>query len=1075
MFSYFKIVIASLAVFMYFAVCQASSSAQSTDQIWVTKAYSATGLAPNNGPAVAMATRGNRVAIGYPLIATVVLFEKDEFGQWKQIDTLVNPDGLTNCYFGQSLCFVGDDLFVGSYSLSSSVSADRSYVVRPSGVNPTSLVKNSRTYVYRLSTNNKYSLVQKIEGVSVNLATNGVYFVAGPAIETLNPPDFLCIYIKDDFGQWVLQTKFTWYGDFITSNIAFVGDYLVVVRSGHAEHAFDKGLGQLERRVYTLLSKGMGLINHRWPFEGMNWFGVEGDSSSSANDAGLFVFGKVGLSGWILLRNDSFARNSPFGGGGATIGFASLIRSIANEVYASDPLGGGDSTVAGSGAIHFAQITSPNDGIPLASAFTPPDRMSFNQPVDETRLVGSGTTTTWHYSKYAHPENNPAMSFGYSFDLNDTYLVAGAPKRGYFNFGVAPSNPYGAVYVYDRISREFKLWVNGYDLSNDSGTTRFGSSVIRHGDSFIIGSNSASGTFHTLAEVYPLTVTLAQPSLTPGVQTSATIKITRPAPKGGIKCLITPTFNNLTNLPSTVVIPEGKLTASFPVLTNQNVDGIAIVTVVANGFADCRTLFRIVSPRVILNVSAAKTTLGPGETTDLSVTIDKPAPSGGITLSITKSVDILAGPSVIIIPQGAVTGTVTLTAKSIPTATTASVSITTGSDTKAVGITVNPPTIKGFSISPTSVPGGQSATGTLNLSYNAPDGGITVKITSNNGAATVPATVTVPAGVSSTTFPITTKPVTTLTVTNLTAMLNGVTVLATLSIRPPAALSTIVITPANVVGGTVNATGTITLSDVAPAGGGPVTLASNKPTAATVPATVVVPEGSTSTTFTITSKVVTVSTPVTVTGKYLTVTKTATVTVDPPGRSVPLASLQSKPSTTIGGETVHLTLTLRNPAPPEGVSVVVQVSDAKLATAPSTVFIPAGASQSTFAVLTQQVFKSQGIRVTVRSGKGAVSSDITLTPQPKITKFMIAAKEVLSNQAVIATVELASPAPSNGTWVSIKSTNKSIEPVQDFLVPSGTKSTSVTIRAGKVTRKTVVNLTAATSGGSKTLSISVLP
>jgi hypothetical protein len=72
---------------------------------------------------------------------------------------------------------------------------------------------------------------------------------------------------------------------------------------------------------------------------------------------------------------------------------------------------------------------------------------------------------------------------------------------------------------------------------------------------------------------------------------------------------------------------------------------------------------------------------------------------------------------------------------------------------------------------------------------------------------------------------------------------------------PAASLSAVGVSPADVVGGDP-ATGTVVLSSTAPSGGFQVVLSSDNPVAATVPASVTVPAGSTSATFTVTTSAV---------------------------------------------------------------------------------------------------------------------------------------------------------------------------------------------------------------------------
>jgi streptogramin lyase len=86
---------------------------------------------------------------------------------------------------------------------------------------------------------------------------------------------------------------------------------------------------------------------------------------------------------------------------------------------------------------------------------------------------------------------------------------------------------------------------------------------------------------------------------------------------------------------------------------------------------------------------------------------------------------------------------------------------------------------------PTSVVGGQPAIGQVVLSQFAPTGGVVVPLSSSNpAAAVVPATATVPAGTTGTTFPITTFAVPTVTPVVLTARGPGSPVSATLQVQP---------------------------------------------------------------------------------------------------------------------------------------------------------------------------------------------------------------------------------------------------------------------------------------------------
>jgi hypothetical protein len=189
-----------------------------------------------------------------------------------------------------------------------------------------------------------------------------------------------------------------------------------------------------------------------------------------------------------------------------------------------------------------------------------------------------------------------------------------------------------------------------------------------------------------------------------------------------------------------------------------------------------------------------------------------------------------------------------------------------------------------FFLDPLDVPGGTPSTGTVVLNGVAPSGGASVTLQSGNTAvATMPASVTVPAGSNRVSFTVTTFPVSSSTSVNLTARFNGTfaatSLLVTASPGTPT-LAALTLNPTSVTGGS-NSTGTVVLSAAAPSGGAVVNLSSSNTAAAAVPAGVTVAAGATSATFTATTSTVGGSTPVTISAAYAGVTRTASLTVTP--------------------------------------------------------------------------------------------------------------------------------------------------------------------------------------------------
>lgn len=185
-----------------------------------------------------------------------------------------------------------------------------------------------------------------------------------------------------------------------------------------------------------------------------------------------------------------------------------------------------------------------------------------------------------------------------------------------------------------------------------------------------------------------------------------------------------------------------------------------------------------------------------------------------------------------------------------------------------------------ISASPATVVGGSPSTGTVTLTSAAPAGGALVTLSSAAPAVSVPGSATVSAGANSATFGITTAAVVTQTLTTLSASYQGVTKTTTLTTdaAPAAALAALTVQPASVTGGSP-ATGTVTLTSAAPAGGAVVTLSSSIPTYASVPAQVVVGAGQKSATFAIATTRPHRSAGVTISASYAGVKLAATITL----------------------------------------------------------------------------------------------------------------------------------------------------------------------------------------------------
>jgi hypothetical protein len=180
-------------------------------------------------------------------------------------------------------------------------------------------------------------------------------------------------------------------------------------------------------------------------------------------------------------------------------------------------------------------------------------------------------------------------------------------------------------------------------------------------------------------------------------------------------------------------------------------------------------------------------------------------------------------------------------------------------------------------------------------------------------------------------------------------------------------------------GGTIQAR--LHVQNVAPAGGQVYTLTSNNPSAASVPASVTVPAGASSATFTVTTHAVTAATPVQLTVWSEGNGDHPVLWVDPgtpPPPTVTLTALTLTPSSVTGGSSATGTVTLSAPAPSGGVAVAFS-SNSTAASVPPGVTVAAGATTATFTVTTTPVTSTTLVTVAATSGSSTRSADLTVT------------------------------------------------------------------------------------------------
>lgn len=276
-------------------------------------------------------------------------------------------------------------------------------------------------------------------------------------------------------------------------------------------------------------------------------------------------------------------------------------------------------------------------------------------------------------------------------------------------------------------------------------------------------------------------------SVSGGDVTVGTVKLATPAPSSGLILTLTSSDPTVT-FPdgNTVTVPSGAvLSPSFRVQTPA-VTTAKVVTIGVTYAGERRSLSLYISPTGpklrILSISPS-VVLG-GRVAVGIVTLDRPAPAGGVFVSLATNVSSILLPSPYIrVPVGRTSASFNIATQQVGTTVNGQVTATLGTSLTRP-LTVRGVGIVAFDLIPSSVTGGDTSIGVVTLEQ-ASSVPVIITIASNRGEA-VPevTTLTIPAGETTGTFVVNTTSVTSLVTPTLTVVANGTQKSRKLTINP---------------------------------------------------------------------------------------------------------------------------------------------------------------------------------------------------------------------------------------------------------------------------------------------------
>ncbi len=571
----------------------------------------------------------------------------------------------------------------------------------------------------------------------------------------------------------------------------------------------------------------------------------------------------------------------------------------------------------------------------------------------------------------------------------------------------------------------------------------------------------------------PRLATLSGPTTVSGPTTAkGTIQLDGVAGSAGV--VVTLTSNRSTiPLNRTVTVASGRSTANFNMTVNSVTVNTA-VTLTAAGGGVTKTRAITVTPANLAPLAFTPTSFTGGKTTKGTVSLYQVAPSGGAAVTLTSSAPgVLPVPASVTVPAGSKSVSFTLTSVSGQPTTSVTVSATYLGATRTAKLTVNagPVVVTKVTLSPNPVGSQSVVTATVELSGAAPAGGTSVAITTTNSTVfPIGGTVTVPAGLSKLVLTRTTGTVSATTNITVGATANGVSVNSTLTVKPWVLLSLTLST--NTVISYSQVTATATLTGPAPSGGAVVTLTGTAPAALPVPATVTVPGGQSSVSFTLTALKVDYNTQLLIGAAGGTGTDQKSITVVP----LQVVAWGSFPSNTRGGLAVSTTITINGPAPAGGAAILISSTVPDVSQVPATIVVPAGTMEGTLTINAAFVQANVDTVISATLGPAATLTRNFQVRPPALDEIDTSTWPTLHKKSYTATVSILGPAyPVTGLDVALSSNSAAVTVPSSVNVPPYASTANFTFTVGTVTQPTYVTIYASYRSVVRTMTIYVVP
>jgi trimeric autotransporter adhesin len=562
-----------------------------------------------------------------------------------------------------------------------------------------------------------------------------------------------------------------------------------------------------------------------------------------------------------------------------------------------------------------------------------------------------------------------------------------------------------------------------------------------------------------------------------GTAADVIVSLGAPAPSGGMTVDLTASDSAIT-LPAPVVVPAGAMTARGTLSAVPVIAETAVTITARGGGSTASVTIRVLPPRLD-SIALSVGSVAGGSPATGKLSLDAPAPAGGVAVSLASSDPAVIVPSLVTIDASATTASFSVGTSAVATDANVTIAATAAGQTKAATLIVVAPVVVSLAFDPPAIVGGTaSARGIVTLSGPVAEGGFTITLASDYREASIPHELMVAAGESRAIFPLeTAMPVTSPIDVMVTANGGGTTARGTLTIMPPStALASLTLAESAVIGG-LPVTATVSLNNPAVPGGVLVALSSDDPATARVPQGVTIAAGSNSATFEVTTVTLLATAAVVLRAHVGNTEQAAALTVTPPPNAAVL-SLNVAPDSVVGGSKATGTITLTAAAPKGGADVALTSSNPAIAAVRDRSHVAKGATSDTFAVNTKSVSSPAIVEMT--ASYGGLTQRTTFVVAPNTTTMVqsvaVAPQVIADGTAATGTITLSTPAAAGGAPVALHhSRPQAVSAPAVVVVPAGSTTAEFPIAVVHRRREHTARIRASYAGSSKKTVFTIAP